>query len=225
MHGVIAAMLAGRSNFKNVSDDDIQYVEDLGLIVRKPQIHIANAIYQEIIPRELITPIQDAILHQQSWYLTATRHLDMPKLLAAFQQFYRENSEIWLSGISYKESAPHLILQAFLQRILNGGGRLQREYALGRKRTDLFIEWPVDEEKGFYGEVQRIVIELKIFYSNLDKTIEQCVVQVGEYAEQCGAKEAHVIIFDRDVDKSWRDKIWHQEQHVYQGLAVGVWGA
>jgi len=53
--------------------------------------------------------------------------------------------------------------------------------------------------------------------------VGQCVVQVGEYAEQCGAKEAHVIIFDRDVDKNWRDKIWHRDQYVYQGLPVGVW--
>ena len=28
-----------------------------GLIVRKPQVHIANAIYQEIIPREITSTI------------------------------------------------------------------------------------------------------------------------------------------------------------------------
>ncbi len=53
--------------------------------------------------------------------------------------------------IEYKEAGPHLLLQAFLQRIINGGGRIHREYALGRKRTDLFIEWPLDETQGFYG--------------------------------------------------------------------------
>ena len=93
----------------------------------------------------------------------------MPKLLTAFQQFYRENSDIWLQGLPYKEAGPHLVLQAFLQRIVNGGGRIQREYALGRKYTDLLIEWPVNREEGFYGEVQRIVLELKIRYTNLEK--------------------------------------------------------
>ena len=53
VHQVMAAILAGEVAIPNVEDDDLQYVEDLGLIVRKPQMRIANAIYQEIIPREI----------------------------------------------------------------------------------------------------------------------------------------------------------------------------
>ena len=49
----------------------------------------------------------------------------MSKLLAAFQQFFRENSEAWLERFDYKEAGPQLLLQAFLQRIVNGG-RLHR---------------------------------------------------------------------------------------------------
>ena len=37
------------------------------------------------------------------------------------------------------------MLQAFLQRIVNGGGVINREYGLGRMRTDLFIQWPLPE--------------------------------------------------------------------------------
>jgi hypothetical protein len=40
---------------------------------------------------------------------------------------------------------------AFLQRIINGGGHIIREYALGRKRMDLGV---------FFGE-QRFAIEIK----------------------------------------------------------------
>ncbi len=56
----------------------------------------------------------------------------MDSLLKAFQQFWRENSEIWEEKYEYKETAPHLILQAFLQRVVNGGGDILREYAGGR---------------------------------------------------------------------------------------------
>ena len=35
-----------------------------------------------------------------------------------------------------------LLLQAFLQRVVNSGGRIEREYGLGRGRTDLLIVWP-----------------------------------------------------------------------------------
>jgi len=65
-------------------------------------------------------------------------------------------------GFDYREAAPQLLMQAFLQRIINGGGRIGREYGLGRKRTDLFIEWPLDAQQGMHGPLQRVVIELNI---------------------------------------------------------------
>ncbi|HPY60836.1 MAG: hypothetical protein BWY45_03118 [Euryarchaeota archaeon ADurb.Bin294] len=54
----------------------------------------------------------------------------MKRLLQEFQQFFREHSEIWLERFSYREAGPQLLLQAFLQRIVNGGGRITREYRI-----------------------------------------------------------------------------------------------
>ena len=224
VHAVVAALLAGESRIANLQNDDLQYVEDLGLIRTSPQIAISNRIYQEIIPREITWQWQATITHQQAWYLTPERRLDMVKLLTAFQQFFRENSDVWLQGLPYKEAGPHLILQAFLQRIVNGGGRIHREYALGRKYTDLYLEWPLDEVKGFYGEVQRVVLELKILYANLDKTITDGISQVSSYARHCGATEAHLVIFNRNPEVSWDEKIWHEVRHD-AALQVDVWGA
>jgi hypothetical protein len=53
-------------------------------------------------------------------------NIDMTCLLEDFQSFWRENSEIWIERYEYKEAAPHLILQAFLQRVVNGGGTIAR---------------------------------------------------------------------------------------------------
>ena len=62
-------------------------------------------------------------------------------LHAAFQQFFREHSEHWVERFDYKEAGLQLLLQAFLQRVINGGGRIESECGLGRKRTDLLIIW------------------------------------------------------------------------------------
>ena len=113
-------------------------------------------------------------------------------------------------------------MQAFLQRIINGGGRINREYALGRKRTDLIVEWPTTN-KGFYGEVQRIVIELKVLHGALETTITKGLQQTAEYADTVGAKEAHLVIFNRKEGVCWDDKIW-QQQHQYQTRQINVWG-
>ena len=56
----------------------------------------------------------------------------------AFQQFFREHSQSWLERFGHKEAGPQLLLQAFLQRIVNGG-RIVREYGLGLRRVEILI--------------------------------------------------------------------------------------
>ena len=219
---VISGILSGESHQSQLINlDDIQYVEDLGLITSKPSLKISNRIYQEVIPRELSWVTQVRIPNQETvWYVDRSGKLNMNKLLTAFQQFYRENFDVWLPNFDYKEAAPQILLQAFLQRILNGGGRIYREYALGRKRTDLFIEWPIDEERKFTNGVQRIVIELKILRESLEKTIEKGIEQTLAYSKHVGAVESHLVIFNRDPNISWDEKIWHKTDS-----NVEIWGA
>ena len=137
---------------------------DLGLIRRTalcPQI--ANPIYGEIIPRELtfITQLNFESRFDAALYVHPDGRLDLPKLLAAFQQFFREHSESWIQQFDYQEAGPQLLMQAFLQRIVNhvlsevegSGGRVEREYGLGRRRTDLLVLWPVGgQESGGRGQ-------------------------------------------------------------------------
>ena len=223
VHRVMSAILSSADDDADIPTDDLNYVHDLGLITLRPIPQIANRIYQETIPRELSWSKQMMITHRQEWYLTPERRLDMPKLLEAFQQFFREQSKSWIEQFDYKEAGPQLLLQAFLQRIVNGGGRITREYGLGRKRTDLYIEWPVNEQAGYHGEIQRIVLELKIRYASLEKTLEIGLPQTAEYADYCGAETAHLLIFDRRPEIAWEEKIWHHSAQ--QGTRkITVWG-
>ncbi len=223
VHNVVAALLEGDEVLDRVSTDDQQYVEDLGLIRTRPQLAISNRIYREVIPRDLTWVTQTRIAHDQPWYLTPLRRLDMPKLLGAFQQFFREQSDAWIDGFNYKEAGPQLLMQAFLQRIVNGGGRINREYGLGRRRTDLFLEWPIDEAQGYLGPVQRVVIELKLLKKAPEATLAEGLAQTADYADRCGANEAYLIIFDRRPGKSWDERIWHRTEQS-AGHAIGVWG-
>ena len=94
--------------------------------------------------------------------------------------------------------------------------RLKKRQGLGRKRTDILVEWPLDKEKGFFGEkIQRVVIETKLLYSNIEETIQKGCEQTLEYADIVGVDECHLIIF-RDKAVDWTSKIWHQ-QHEQNG--------
>lgn len=214
---VIEPILAGGKEVKNLPDDDIEYAEDLGLIRKEPQIAIANRIYREIIPRQLTYATQLKITHQSHWYIDAGGKLDMNKLLMAFQEFFRENFEGWIGGFDYAEAGPQLLLQAFLQRIVNSNGQVQREYGLGRMRTDLLVTWPHNDG------AQKVVLELKLRYGSIDRTIEDGVKQTYEYMDRCGTQEGYLLIFDRSSGTTWEKKIF-KKTVTFQGVEIGIYG-
>ncbi len=217
---VIAPMLAGEDMDKSIKEDDVQYAVDLGLIKRDENgIRISNGIYNEVIPRELtyITQLNFESNFRSEWYINYDGSLNMKKLILSFQEFFRENSESWIERFEYSEAAYQLLLQAFLQRVVNGGGYIFREYGLGRKRTDLLIIWNKKEEK------EKFIIELKIRYDSIEKTIEKGLSQTWEYMDKCGAKEGHLIIFDKNEDISWDKKIFSLEE-IYKEKNILIWG-
>ncbi len=100
---------------------------------------------------------------------------------------------------------------------MNAGGRIEREYGLGRKRTDLLVIWP------YPAGLQKAVIELKILHKSLETTIAKGVEQTWEYMDRSGAEEGHLVIFDRAEGKPWEDKIFRRKEE-YHGIPIMVWG-
>ena len=180
---------------------DLEYVRDLGLIDASEPPRIANPIYAEVVPRELGYILQSSLDVQAAWYVDDDGRLDMTRLLTAFGTFFGEHSEHWLGRFSeYPEAGPQLILQAYLHRVVNGGGRIEREYGLGRGRTDLLVLWP--REAGQPSELwERFVVECKVLRDSDRKslawTVERGVEQTLGYMARCGAEEGHLVVIDR----------------------------
>lgn len=194
VRGVLDAIISSKTEISSFESDDLQYVRDLGLL-KENSLEIANPIYQEIIPRTLVDTVQQMIPNTIAGYLDNPNKLNMHKLLSGFSQFFRENVGLWGPKFQYQESMPHLLLMAFLQRVINGGGSIHREYALGRKRVDLLIIW----------KNQKFVIEIQIKRNS--NTLENGLLQTAEYMDISGAAEGHLVIFDRDSSKTWEEKI------------------
>ena len=189
---------------------DLEYVRDLGLIAAADPPRIANPIYREVVPRELGYVLQSSLDIQVAWYVDDDGGLDMTKLLTAFRTFFGEHAEHWLGHLGpYREAAPQLILQSYLQRVVNGGGRIEREYGLGRGRTDLLVLWP--REAGQPSDLwERFVVECKVLRDSDRKslawTVEKGVKQTLEYMAQCGAEEGHLVVMDRRSEERRRSE-------------------
>jgi hypothetical protein len=185
---IIEPMLAGLE-LGDIPNEDIQFIQDLGLCRMDPLggLAIANPIYREVLPRVLtVTPMASLPQISPTW-LTTTGELDTERLLHAFMDFWLQHGEALLKSASYPEIAPHLVLMAFLHRVINGGGTLEREYAIGRDRMDLCLR---------YGAVI-LGIELKVWRTGRPDPLTKGLVQLEEYLDRLKQSSGWLVIFDR----------------------------
>jgi len=225
---VIEPIINGVHWYEGAPDDDVQYCVDLGLLRRNERdVEVANPIYREIIPRQLTSVTQNDIspVVPSSGYVRADSSLDIPLLLEAFQQFFREHAEHWVERFEYREAGPQLLLQAFLHRVVNGGGRIEREYGVGRGRTDLIVLWPLGDGFGPGKPVQRVVIEIKVVHEKktVDTVVDEGLRQTAEYLDRCGTDEGHLVVFDKRAGRTWDEKIFKRDE-TYNGKRIAVWG-
>jgi type II secretory pathway predicted ATPase ExeA len=188
---VIEPMLAG-GTLDNVPEDDRQYVVDLGLARREPftGLMIANPIYREVIPRALAGGAQDSLPNIKPTWLNADDSLSPERLLDSFLEFWRQHGEPLLKAAPYHEIAPHLVMMAYLHRVVNGGGTLEREYAIGTDRMDLYLR---------YGAV-RLGIELKVWRDGRPDPLKRGLEQLDEYLSGLGLASGWLVIFDKRSD-------------------------
>ncbi len=185
---IIEPILAGQE-LPESSNDDRQYLVDLGLLKRDPAggLVIANPIYREVLPRVLVQGPQDSLPMISPTWLNSRGELMTDALLQAFLKFWLQHGEPLLKSASYPEIAPHLVLMAFLHRVINGGGTLEREYAIGRDRMDLCL---------CYGEVT-LGIELKVWRTKKADPLSKGLEQLDGYLARLKQDSGWLVIFDR----------------------------
>jgi hypothetical protein len=145
--------------------------------------------------------------------------LDMEALLREFQIFWRNNSEIWEEQSDYHEVFPHLLLMAYLQRVLNGKGRLEREYAAGRGRMDMAVEynggWSIIEIK--------LLRKGRSFETVMAEGLRQTLGYRDVFSRSLDSPgngspppECYLVIFDRRPEKpSWEERLcWLNQELV-----------
>ena len=208
---IIESLIVGNSDPLLNESSGFHLAMDLGLITLENGTPIvANPIYREILARQLTYGPQLAIVKPEWQWEKPDGTLDMDKLLKEFQIFWRENSEAWDERMNYTEAFPHLLLMAFLQRVLNGGGRIEREYSAGRGRMDLFVEY----------NTARYILELKLVHNkqSIEIVKSKGVEQTKTYRDtKAPQASAYLILFDRrDITKTlpWEERLYWEESDI-----------
>lgn len=190
VRAVIEPMIVGAS-LASLDPDDLRFVVDLGLVRQEPDgpIAVANPIYREILVRSLTDTMRASIPKLAPTWLRADGGVAWDRLRDAFVEFWTQHGEALLGSSPYNEAAAHLVLMAFLSRVANGGGRVDRELALGSKRLDLCVE--------FHGA--RLAIEVKT-WRDTDKAkdpLDAGLAQLDAYLARLGVTHGWLVRFDQ----------------------------
>ncbi len=216
---VVETVLLGDDPFAvPYGTDDFQYVLDLGLLCKGPRgAEAANPIYREVLVRELSQRVQSSISDPWWPWKTPEGRLDFPALLEAFRFWWRANAEAAAKhSPAYPEALPHLALNGFLQRVVNGGGRVHREFASGRGAMDLLVEYGPDR---FGVEIKRVRD-----HDGLETIVANGVAQLSAYLDALGLDGGWLVIFDVRPHRTWDDRLWQREVE-HSGRRITVLGA
>jgi hypothetical protein len=193
---VVEPVMAGLSMIADTYNDDVAYVRDLGLIAKNSPVRIANPIYREVIVRVLSAVVEENVTAEPRSFILSDGGLDLGRILGEFTQFWIEHGEILAGALAYHEVAPQLVLMAYLQRVVNGGGYIDREYGVGRGRIDLCVRWPLRAPDGARAW-QREALELKVWAKGKPDPLSRGLAQLEGYLDQLGLTHGVLAIFDR----------------------------
>lgn len=185
---IVEPILAGGS-FLDLPADDVRFVLDLGLVRQSNGggIEIANPIYREIIPTMLAYVTRASLPQIAPAWLNSDGTLNPETLLEAFLAFWRQHGRPLLRSVHYHEIAPHIVMMAFLHRVVNGGGSLEREYAIGTRRMDVCLRYG-----GF-----TLGMELKVWRDGERDPLNDGLAQLDQYLNGLGLDTGWLVIFDQ----------------------------
>ncbi len=202
---VVEPILAG-GTLDSVPPDDLAYALDLGLVRREAtgRLEIANPIYGEVIPRVLATSVQASLPSIHPSWLEPDGTLNPARLLDAFLAFWRQHGQPLLRGAPYHEIAPHLVLMAFLHRVVNNHGRVERDYAVGSGRIDLCL---------YHGNT-RMAMELKVWRDGRASPVHQGLAQLDAYLGRLGLDSGWLVVFDQRAGQPEISERTRVEEHI-----------
>jgi hypothetical protein len=218
---VIAPILAGELLPVDLLDDDVAFVRDLGLVRLAPTgLELANPIYAEIVPRALTQNLEYSLALPSPSYVDSKGRLDFAKLMDDFRAFWLASAEAFLERAPYSEAAAQLVFMAFLHKVVNGGGSIERELAVGRGRVDLCIRWPYLE--GGSRRIQSQAIELKVWRDGAPNPLEAGLEQLAQYLERLSLSQGTLLIFQAKKAEPPLPQRQRTELRDHRGLTIEV---
>jgi len=183
---VVAPLVVGDA--PDVAPDDLRYAQELGLVVGDPSgmLGPANPIYARALLSAVTSQERTKLTQWAPAWLVDGR-LDLDRLRDNFLTFWSIHRNMMKDRITYPEAVAHFGLMTYLDRVANGGGRVDREFAVGRGRLDLML---------MHGEV-KLPIEVKVHRDHGGDPVPAGLEQLDRYCADLRLERAWLVVFDQ----------------------------
>jgi len=194
-------MISSQELDQNVTQDDIDFLVDLGLIERST-FRPANAIYEQVFPRlhssipwiETIVRNHNSQLPKSTLLHSTTNALYVDRVLMEFKSIWSKNHDLY--SLKTLEAFPEGLFYALFWNLLDNEGTIEHQYALGSGTVSIRVEKPL------YGSDRKqvVVIGFRRFDSRTEETPEEVEKQLANQVEILGlrsnAKERYGVILN-----------------------------
>ncbi len=204
---VRAVLLGEQAESLGDNPDHLDYCVDLGLI--RPVsggYEAATPMYREVLTRTLTRPVERHLAAPWWPWKRADGTLDFPALIDAFFAWWRRHGDTLVaeSDENWREAAAHLAFLGFVQRVVNGGGSIEREFSTGRGALDVLVRYAGEE---FAVEMKRV----RPAHEALATVREEGEKQLFGYLDVLGLKQGWLLVFDQRPGLSWEERLWSAE--------------
>jgi hypothetical protein len=184
---VVAPVVVGDA--PDVSDDDERFALELGILAKgiDERLHVANPIYARALLKLATSQQRKSLLAWTPTWLDEAGRIDVDRLRENFRAFWTLHRDMMQARIHYPEAVAHFGLMTYLDRVVNGGGRVEREFAVGRGRLDLLL---------VHGDL-RLPIEVKVHRDHASDPVPEGLEQLDRYCAGLGVDRAWLVVFDQ----------------------------
>jgi hypothetical protein len=136
----------------------------------------------------------------------------MDYLMRDFQQYWRDDCEVWIKKAYLYESAPFFQMADFIKRIVKDGRYVNCSMGSSGTNPDFCMR----------DEYQEYPIRLETGYGNkcIEEGLEQTVCLMNIY----NCNEGWMVLFDPRSNIKWEDKLYTKKKTV-DGKTVTIVGA
>jgi hypothetical protein len=185
---VVAPAMRG-TELQGVAADDIRYVCELGILEERGagELVVSNPIYARSLMRSLAEPIKANLAALAPTWRAPDGSIDLVRLRESFLDFWAQHGRTLDPLVAKYELVSHIVMTAWLDRVVNGGGRVDREVAVARGKVDVLVRH----------RDLRLPIEIKVHLDDRADPVPEGLRQLDRYCEALRVDTGWLVVFDQ----------------------------